>query len=543
MNMLNFNRTALLQAAVLVVLFNLATMVYQHFFGEPPEMAVIEAMPEELVVGQPTRGDKRRFVKVATDKMNVTIDKAGGRIVSVSFNDYKQSNQDQVSFFGRESESVLDTQAGILGDESLEFTTGKNQYSLSGDTLVVGMSATSKDGTRYTKDLTFRAGKYTIEQSARAVNGGNAPVVLSTYHVIGGGRLSKVDKTAPRTKDLSFDETDAAAPASRAYSGISYTTKTKPYVRVGFDEMANKKPDITKGGWVGFQKHHFLAAWVLGDKAYKVRSFVREGLLAGDNENYEQQFATQAVSGTTTLAPGEMLVDKTTLYVGPQLLSNLVVLDQSLKLTMDYGFFWMIASMLHKMLAFIHTVVPSWTLSLIALTAIFRLVFYKSTQDQTQQSRKIKKMEAEKKIIDARFADKSRFDAEKNEAMIALYKKHKIKLFSLAAFMPILQLPLMVAFYGMVAVTVEFRAEAFAWIPDVSMPDPLYIMPVISMLAMYFQSTEMTVSEEFKMVARYMPIVFAYFVIKFPASLQIYMAVNMGLGLLQSKFLVKKTAA
>ncbi|MEC7030738.1 MAG: membrane protein insertase YidC [Pseudomonadota bacterium] len=538
-----FNRTALLQAAIFVILFNLSTTAYHHFFGEPPEVPVIESMPEQLVVGQSVRGKKQRFINVETDKMSVTIDKLGGRIVAVSFKDYQQNEQDAVSFFGREEDMLLDTQSGILGDEKLEFNANKSQYILTGDKLVVGLQASASNGVRYTKDFTFKSGQYTIEQNARAVNGGADEVSLSTYHVISGGKLTKIEKQPPKTKDLSFDKIDFSAPAAKAFSGVSYTTKSKPYVRVKFENMDNKKPDVTKGGWIAFQKHHFLAAWVLEDKPYKVRSFIREGVLPNDDSSYEQQFATQAQSGVKKLQPGESLVDKTTLYVGPQLLPHLVALDQSLKLTMDYGFFWMFASILHKMLAGIHTLVPSWTLSLIVLTALFRLVFYKATKDQTIQAQKIKKMEVEKKAIDAQFADRGRFDAEKNEAMIALYKKHNIKLFSFSAFMPILQIPLMIAFYGMVAVAVEFRSEAFGWIADVSMPDPLYIMPVLTVATMYFQSTEMTASEEFKVVARYMPIIFAYFVIKFPASLQLYLAVNTGLGLLQSKFLVKKPAA
>lgn len=158
-----FNRTALLQAAILVILFNLSTTAYHHFFGEPPEVPVIESMPEQLVVGQSVRGKKQRFINVETDKMSVTIDKLGGRIVAVSFKDYKQNEQDGVSFFGREEDMLLDTQSGILGDEKLEFSANKSQYTLTGDRLVVGLQASASNGVRYTKDFTFKSGEYTIE--------------------------------------------------------------------------------------------------------------------------------------------------------------------------------------------------------------------------------------------------------------------------------------------------------------------------------------------------------------------------------------------
>jgi YidC/Oxa1 family membrane protein insertase len=160
-------------------------------------------------------------------------------------------------------------------------------------------------------------------------------------------------------------------------------------------------------------------------------------------------------------------------------------------------------------------------------------------KDQSIQSEKIKKMQPEKESIEKRFADRGRLDPEKNEAMVALYKKHGLKVLSMSAFMPLLQIPLLFAFYGMVSVAVEFRAEPFLWMSDISLPDPLYILPVLTTITMYLQSTDMVASEEFKLVAKYMPIMFIFFVIKFPASLQLYIGVNTGLGVLQNKLLAK----
>ena len=149
--------------------------------------------------------------------------------------------------------------------------------------------------------------------------------------------------------------------------------------------------------------------------------------------------------------------------MGPQDPKALVQVEPSLRLTMDYGFFWMFASLLHKGLDLIHMVVPNWAACLVLLTALLRLVFFKSMKEQAIQNQKIKAMRPEQEEIEKRFASRGRFDAEKSEAMVKLYKKHNFKALSLAVFMPFLQIPLLLAFYGMISVAIEFRATPFLW--------------------------------------------------------------------------------
>lgn len=533
------NRTALLQAVVIVLIINLGTTTYQHFFGAPAEVATIGSEPAQLIVGKQSAGKSSRYIRVDTDKMSVLIDKLGGRVVKVSFADYSQAG-DLTTFFGRDEDSYLDTQAGIVGDESLLFSSSSNQYRVNEGRAKVVLQATDKRGVRYSKEFSFAAGDYKIGLDARVQNGSQEEVSAGSYFVITGDKKSSLDKSPPRPADLSFDAgSGAMTGTTRGYSGVSYTTKSKPNVRVKFNEMDAKEPDVTRGGWVAFQKHHFIAAWVLDNNAYKVRNFWLEGKRAEDSDLFEQRFATQAASGRKALQPGESFSSASTLYVGPQDPKALALLDSSLRLTMDYGFFWMFASFLHKGLDLVHTVVPNWAMSLIILTLLSRLLFYKSTKEQAIQAQKLKVMQPEKDAIDKKFEGRGRLDPEKSEAMVKLYKKHDLKVLSLSTFMPILQIPLLFAFYGMVSVAVEFRSSPFLWMSDISAPDPYYILPALAVIAMYFQSREMAASEEFKMVARIMPIAFAFFAIKFPASLQIYIGLSTGLGALQNKLLVK----
>ncbi|MCP8352205.1 membrane protein insertase YidC [Candidatus Synchoanobacter obligatus] len=538
-------KTFLLQAIVFVLLFQGGTLAYGYFFPSDIALSVIEAPSSAQVGGSHSIGDKKRYVRVETNKLSMIIDRLGGRIVQVSFPEYRSYSSDaSMRFLEASKTSALNAQAGIVGDEAILFRTAQPSYKISKGRAVVALQAESSSGVRFSKEFQFDSDAYSVGVFVRATNGSERMFTASSYHAFGGEAYSDIEgQTAtPSSKDVSFDgEGSEFVSAIRGYSGISYTTNSKPYVRVKYSDMASRAPDRTKGGWLAFQKHQFLAAWSLQEKeSFQVKNFWREGLVAEDSATFKQAFASQAVSAKKELRPGDSFSERSTLFVGPQKHDLMAEVDGTLRLTFDYGFFWMFASFLHKALRFIHTFVPSWGWSLVVLIAALRLVFFKSTRDQALQAEKLNKMKPEKDALEARFAGRPRLDPEMNEARLALYKKHGIQMMSLAAFLPLLQLPLLLAFYGMITAVVDFRAEHFLWLNDLAAPDPFYVLPVFAAVVMYLQSAEMSVSEDFKLVARYMPVIFLFFGVKFPAALQLYIGLNTGLGVLQNKLLAKK---
>jgi len=71
--------------------------------------------------------------------------------------------------------------------------------------------------------------------------------------------------------------------------------------------------------------------------------------------------------------------------------------------------------------------------------------------------------------------------------MMAIYKKEKIN--PMAGCLPILiQFPFFLGFYWLLIESVELRQMPWAmWITDLSARDPLYILPVIYGIVMFFQ--------------------------------------------------------
>lgn len=531
-----FNRDSLTQALFFVLLANLSIMGYQYYYGSPVELSVIQPMPQELMVKAPTPG-KNKFIKVETDVLTFWIDKQGGRISKALI-----AGTDE-PFFNMDGAGYLDAQTGFTGDAQLTFSSSKSHYTLDGKSLTVTLTATDSNGLAFQKRFEFTRGEYAVKVKSSVINQSDKPVVVQNYNVIGGDRLTERGAKAPSAKELSFESKSGNSLAVRDYNGISYTTNKKPYVRMKFNKMKGAKTEKTKGGWVSFQKHHFIAAWVLDkDTNYRVNNFWTEGLSSKNRELYEQQFATQAVSAAETLNPGKSTSQTTTLYVGEQSVPKMMAVDPSLRLTMDYGFFWMVSNVLHKCLRFIHDYIPNWSLSLVFLVALVRLAMFPSMKQQLLQTQKMKAMAPEKEIIEKRY-EKDKWNPQRFEALSELHKKHGINTMSITMLIPLLQIPLMIAFFNMVQVAVEFRTESFLWITDMSQRDPYYIMPVLAslMMVLHFSTQKDNgMNEDFKMIFRVMPLVMLFISFKWPAVICLYLVTNTMLFALQDIVSSKK---
>jgi YidC/Oxa1 family membrane protein insertase len=91
----------------------------------------------------------------------------------------------------------------------------------------------------------------------------------------------------------------------------------------------------------------------------------------------------------------------------------------------------------------------------------------------------------------------------------------------------VIQLPLIYAFYKVLAVTIEMRGAHWLWISDLSQPEqlPIHVLPLI-MIASQFMMQQMTPSpgmdpSQAKMM-KFMPLVFGVMFYNFSAGLVLY---------------------
>ena len=113
-------------------------------------------------------------------------------------------------------------------------------------------------------------------------------------------------------------------------------------------------------------------------------------------------------------------------------------------------------------------------------------------------------------------------------AMMAMYAKEKVNPLS-GCWPMIVQIPIFFAMYKVVLVSFEFRhAPLGLWITDLSVYDPIYVLPLLMGASMWAQMQMQPKSPDpvQAMVFKWMPVIFTVMFLWFPAALVLYWLVN-----------------
>jgi YidC/Oxa1 family membrane protein insertase len=115
------------------------------------------------------------------------------------------------------------------------------------------------------------------------------------------------------------------------------------------------------------------------------------------------------------------------------------------------------------------------------------------------------------------------------QEMFKLYKEHGVN--PLGGCWPmLLPMPVLFALFFVFQNSIELRGASFAWLPDLSRPDPLYIIPVIMGLSMFGLSKVgqmgMEPNPQMKMMLYVMPVMMTFLFLNFASGLNLYYAVS-----------------
>ncbi|HEU5219088.1 MAG TPA: membrane protein insertase YidC [Gemmatimonadales bacterium] len=129
-----------------------------------------------------------------------------------------------------------------------------------------------------------------------------------------------------------------------------------------------------------------------------------------------------------------------------------------------------------------------------------------------------------KELQDKYKADPQRLQQE----MFKLYKEHNVNPFG-GCWPMLLPWPILLAFFFVFQNTIELRGAAFLWLPDLSRPDPLLIIPVVMGLSMFALSKigqlGMPPNPQMKMMLYLMPAMMTFLFLKFASGLNLYYTV------------------
>ncbi len=94
----------------------------------------------------------------------------------------------------------------------------------------------------------------------------------------------------------------------------------------------------------------------------------------------------------------------------------------------------------------------------------------------------------------------------------------------------LLQMPILFTLFFVFMNTIEFRGEPFLWLPDLSLADPIYVIPLVMGGSMFLLSKVGQIgvppNPQQKMMTYVMPIVFTALFFRFSSGLNLYYATS-----------------
>ena len=467
------------------------------------------------------------IVRVTTDVLEVEINTTGATVQRAVIRNYpinKDEPDKPVQLLSPGGPDVGLIQTGLIAKGDGEdpnhfalFETASDEYMLNGDDeLIVPFSWSDGQGITVEKEIRFMRGSYRIDVTQRIVNASGADWEGAEYAQL-LRRSREVERSMFNVDSYSFD-------GPIIYDG----EKSEKLKR---DDLISDGPyDIrAENGWIGSIQHHFLTAVVP----------------AGDSEYHYNV----AVNGATSLASfirapavrvraGSEFTFETAAFVGPKLQGQLEQLDETLKLTVDYGWLTIISQPLFWLLSKVHSFVGNWGLAIILVTVLIKMLFYKLTEASGRSMAKMREIQPRMKALQDRHKDDRQ---ALSQAMMELYKREKVN--PAAGCLPILiQMPFFLAFYWVLLESVEMRQAPFAlWISDLSSRDPYFILPIIMGAAMLFQQrlNPAPADPVQAKVMQVMPIMFTGFFAFFPSGLVLYWVTNTLLSIAQQWYINK----
>lgn len=213
-------------------------------------------------------------------------------------------------------------------------------------------------------------------------------------------------------------------------------------------------------------------------------------------------------------------------FIGPKEHKLLSSIDQRLESVIEYGWFTFIAKPVFMLLNYIHKILGNWGWSIVLMTLLIRLVLFPLTYKGMVSMNKLKELAPKMKELQAKYKD----DKQKlNMHMMEMYKKHGAN--PMGGCLPILlQIPVFFAIYRVLLNAIELKAAPWIlWIHDLSVMDPYFILPIAMGLTMFLQQkiTPANFTDPMQeKIMKYLPLVFTFFFVTFPAGLTLYWFIN-----------------
>ncbi len=305
----------------------------------------------------------------------------------------------------------------------------------------------------------------------------------------------------------------------------------KPSVRdatsITFDELEPGERLVAPGplSWVATKTKYFLVGILAPAGGEPFGEFVAVG---GPRT---ARVATEA-RGTIVqpLSDGSFAFE---VYAGPQEWRRLQAVGREFENVNPYGWSFLqaiiqpFATIVMRVLLWMRDTLQinyGWILVIFGVGV--RLLLWPLNQRAMRSSLRMQRLQPELMELQKRYAGSQ--PEKYREEVMRVYKEHDMSPLSplLGCVPMLLPMPIFIALFFVFQNTIEFRGVEFLWLPDISLKDPLYILPILMGASMFLLSwigmRSAPPNPQTKLLTYVLPLMFTAFLINFAAGLNLY---------------------
>lgn len=441
---------------------------------ETPKPSAVKSPAEAALAPAAVQAQAEEDVTIDTALFRVVMSNRGAVVKSWTLKRYRDSE-------GKPLELVNAASVGkVQAPLSIEFKDRKPNYNANealyavkraGDGL--GLDFEHSDGhTIVRKSLRFRNDSYLIQMLSEVMAPGGA---LPHYLVWRGGFGDPSVHNAPSVQRTVYYSTEDA----RLYSKNASDAKSG---------------DVTVSGaftFAGIEDPYFTAVFLpTGTGTIELRTMADPLPYGGPDKT--ERFVGAAVGGEG--------VNRFSLFVGPKDSDILKAVDPKLDKLIDWGrWFGFLAKPLFLALHWTNDrITHNWGWAIVLVTVAINMLTLPLRLTSMKSAKKMQALQPQIQAINEKYKGIPLRDprqAEKNQAVMALYKQHGVN--PLGGCLPmLLQLPFFIAFYTVLTVAIELRGAGWLWVGDLSRPETLAvrILPIVLIATQFLMQKMMPAS-------------------------------------------------
>jgi len=379
---------------------------------------------------------------------------------------------------------------------------------------------------RLTKRLSFKGDSYRVEVQLTWKNAGTKPIAILPELGWGPGFHGSLNKADSRNQ-----------PPTSWVDGRRVTENVEKSQAV-----ATHSGSVS---WTALHDLYFTAALLpetagVAAKVYRV------------NTEPGEQALVSLAAPAQTVRPGGEATQRFVLYAGPKELDRLKAAGPDLDRIIDLGWFDFLARPALYLLRFLYRYSGNYGIAIILVTLLQKVAFHPLTAKSLRSMQAMQILQPKIAAVQERFKNNPQ---KKQQETMELYKKHGVN--PMGGCLPmVIQIPIFIALYNALSISVEMWRANFLWIKDLSQPDALFTVDIwglknypFNLLALFMGAT-MFVQQKMapvagdprqaKMMLYLMPTMFTFMFWTFPSGLVLYWLVNNLLQIGQQYWLEKQ---